>query len=447
MFKKALLIVLLVPLASALSALPARAQLDQTFEEIFDQILIEDFQTSPGAHANHFIPASNVSNQVLVPALNSLIAGNVSSFPLSSTVAGVTFDFSTGEPVSVTESQGPVFAEIAETLGPRRLVIGFNATHLSLDRLRGMPLEELRFTFTHEDVGELGLGDNPNELDVVSVYPNLDVEATILAFYATYGVLDNLDVGVAVPIVTVGLSGTARAVIDSRTLFVEDELGGGARHFFGGDPLSPVLESTVEYDDRAIGIGDVAVRMKYRFLGRQGFGMGALLDVRLPTGSEENFMGTGAVNARLVLIASGKIEGFRPHINAGYDYRGGDFDSDEVEVALGFDQKLADGVTFAFDVLGEFDVSRQEAIRFYDPEQGPTTTIFDRAPNTGAAAERVVHLSNVPDRDFDHTINASVGFRIAPSEHLQLLFNVIAPLQDGGLRSTVVPTVGLSIQF
>lgn len=423
-------------LALCASVCPAYAQLDQTFSNLFSKILIEDFQTSPGVHANHYIPASQLANEQLTPALNSLIASNIAAFPLSSTIAGVTFDFSAGQPVQVTESLGPIFAETAETLGDRKLSVGFNATYLPLNSLRGMRLEDMAFTFTHQDIEEAGLGDNVSELDVVTISPNLDADATIFAFYATYGVARNLDVSVAVPFVDVSLSGTARAVISSRTLLAV----GAALHFFEGDLTAPVLEDEVEYSESAKGIGDIALRLKLRLPGA-AMGLGALLDVRLPTGNEEEFLGTGSVNARALLIGSKKLGTFTPHVNLGYDYRGAAFDSDEIEVALGFDQKIASGFTFALDFLGEFDLDRGETIRLL-----PGTAIINERMGE-ASASRTINLSNVPDAEYDSNLYAAFGLRAAPSERLQLLANLLVPLRSAGLLSTVAPTVGLSVSI
>ena len=430
---------------------PAYGQLDQTLQTVFDQILREDFELSPGPHANHFLPAADIASEALTPALNNLIASNVSSFPLSSTIAGVTFDFSTGQPVSITESQGPIFAEIAETLGRDKLTVSANATYLSLNRLRGMPLDAVAFNFTHQDLGTPGLGDDPTESDIVSIALGLDVDATIFSFAATYGVTPNFDVGIAIPFVNLTMSGTADAVVQSYTLFVQDQFGGGARHYFGGTPQNPVLTNEVPYEESATGLGDIALRFKYRLPVEQTFNAAALLDVRLPTGDRNNFLGTGSENIRFLLVASRRIGGFTPHLNAGYSYRGADFDSDDFELAIGFDQKVASGITFALDVLSSIDLQSDEAIRFYDPAEGPSTTIRDQSPppptGTDASAERIINISNIDDRQYDHRVDAAMGFRFAPSESFQLLGNLLVPMQEGGLRSSVVPTVGMSLNF
>ncbi len=427
-------------LALLLFCLPASAsaqQLNETFNLVFDSFLQRGFSLSPGEHGGHFLPASREAADQLTPALNSLIASNVSSFPLSSTVAGVTFDFSSGQPVSVRESLGPIFAETAETLGDSKLVAGFNATYLTMDQLRGIPLDNMRFTFLHEDVTNDGeLGDNPNESDIVDIFLNLDVNASIFALFATYGVTPNFDVGIALPFVTVDMSGDARAVVNSFTLGAL----GQANHHFGDDPLTPVLVSDTTYESSATGIGDLALRFKFRFPSNSDFRTAALIDVRVPTGDANDFLGTGSVSARALLVGSRRIGTFTPHINVGYDYRGADLDSDEIEVVIGFDQQVIPGLTFAADFLGEFDVSTNEI----DLLPG-TATIMDQS--NGARNTRIIERSNVPDFDRDNMLNASVGFRFAPSDQFQLLANTLIPLQSGGLRSNISPTVGFSIVF
>ena len=67
--------------------------LDKLFGNIFDEVLINQLRLSPDFHSVHFIEAANQANRDLTPALNSLIANEVSSFPLSTTSPGVTFDF------------------------------------------------------------------------------------------------------------------------------------------------------------------------------------------------------------------------------------------------------------------------------------------------------------------------------------------------------------------
>lgn len=438
---------LTVALLLTLAPRTASAQLTTVFSDLFNTFLSERLGLSPGEHANHFAPASEIAVETLTPAFNGLIASNIASFPLSATAAGVTFDFSTGQPVAVIESQGPIFAETAHTLGKGRINVGVTATRLNLSRLRGVPLDQLRFTFPHEDLAEPGLGDSPTEIDVISVFMGLDVSSSIFAISGTYGLTDNLDVGVAVPFVSVDIEGTARAVVDSRTI----TRFGQAFHFFGGDAFNPVLETEEEYGGSASGIGDVAVRAKYRFPIEAGYGLAALADVRLPTGSEEDFLGSGSLGFRLALLGSLEVGSFSPHLNVGFDRRGtasdstGDdeFDRNSLVVIGGFDQQIASGVTFAIDLLGNFSLSDDPLDDFPDRVFIVDSSEFP----TNGSATREVPLTNIPTDGSDSTLDLSVGTRIAFSEKLQVLGNILVPLNDGGLRSSVVPTVGASLTF
>ena len=435
-----------------LVSVPAQAQLNRVFDKLFNDILREGFLLSPGVHANHFLPAADEASNALTPALNSLIAGNISSFPLSSNVAGVMISVVDGQPIITRGSMGPIVAETAETLGPGQLVVGFNATHLSLNSFRGLPLKDMRFTFLHTDIGEPGLGDSPNESDLVNISLGLEADANIFVLYAAYGIAPNLDVALAIPFVNVRLKGEARTVVESFT-FVRGACESGrcgANHFFDGTSENPDLEKVEPYDESAAGIGNIAVQLKYRLPSVSFFDAGLLLDVRVPSGDEGDFLGTGSASVRGLLLVSGSVGDFNPHLNLGYDYRGGNFDSDELEIVVGFSQKLAEGLTFAFDFLGEFDLEPTEAVHLLPGE----VTITDHVPVTNENGEvvdlthvRTIRRSNVPDQNYDHTLNASVGVWIAPTNNFQLLANLIIPLQDDGLRSNVAVTVGLSLSF
>lgn len=431
------------------------AQLDNSFKKVFDFFLKERIRLSGETfHGIHYLRAAADADSLLKPALNSLIATNVSSFPLSSTGAGVTFDFSSGRPVSIRESLGPIFAETAQTLGKGKLNVGVNYTYLNLAKFRGVSTQDIRFSFAHVDVEEAtppppSLGNPSYENDYIDVFLGLDVNASIAVLSATFGITNLVDVGLAVPVVHVSLAGNAQAVINSYTFgrlvpgFPQRE---GAAHRFNDDPLNPLLTAETRYEDSATGIGDIALRLKYSFFRGVDADLAAFVDVRLPTGDERNFLGTGKANARISGVASKKMGEFTPHLNLAYDRRGADFDSDELELVAGFDQKIAAGVTFAADFLGTVDLKSSEAIKLF-PGDARVSDQFVNSAGTAGRLERVIDLSNIPERDNDNTFDLALGFRAAPSEHVLLLGNILVPLNDGGLRSSVAPTFGATISF
>jgi hypothetical protein len=93
--------------------------------------------------------------------------------------------------------------------------------------------------------------------------------------------------------------------------------------------------------------------------------------------------------------------------------------------------------------LGQVDVNSDDAIELFPG----TTTIIDRVSSGEGQAVREIDLSNIPERDNDNVYDASFGFRYAPSANVILLGNILVPLNNGGLRSTVVPTVGLTFSL
>ena len=428
------------------------AQLDQTFDEIFNYFLRERLDRQDQVfHGQHYFPAADLAEQQLTPALNSLISSNISSFPLSSTIAGLSLDFTGGQAVLTSESLGPIFAETAQSIGPGKIHIGISYSHMSLNKLRGLALEDMRFTFIHQDVTPIPpFGEDPDgslgnpawELDAIDVFPDLDINSEIFAFTFSFGVFNNLDISLAVPIVNVSLSGTAKAVIDSYTYGRPNPARPefeGASHTFGGTLLDPILEADTTFSNSTNGIGDVAVRVKYVFLQNPAIDMAAMLDARLPSGDKTNFLGTGDLNFRVLWIMSGQFGEFNPHVNFGYDQRGASLDSDEFEYVVGFDQKLSNKATFAIDLLGTYDLDLDEKVELLPGSVGILEAF------SGGQLIRNFDLSNIPEVTRDNTLDLSVGLRYAPNEKIVIMGNVLTPLNDYGLRSSIVPTLGISI--
>jgi len=303
------------------------AQLNKAFNQVFREMLDRRLKLSPGVHGNHFLQAADLAGGLLAPTLNGLIASNVAAFPISSaTIATLTFNVDAGRPVSSTESLGPILAETAETLGKNQINVGINYTYLNLAKFRGLSTQDIRFTFTHQDVTNDGtLGESPNESDLIDIFPDMDVNASVLAVVMAWGVNSNLDLGVAVPIINVHLRGNAKAVASSFTF----QTSGAANHHFGADAANPVLETVVPYDERATGLGDVAIRLKYNWLRSREIDFATLFEMRLPTGNEADFLGAGKSNFKFYSILSKRFGNFTPHLNLGWDKRNANFDSDE----------------------------------------------------------------------------------------------------------------------
>jgi hypothetical protein len=421
-----------------IQSLGAQSLSDQ-LSGIFGEVLEIQLEGSPGEHGQHFFPANVKSSETTINAFTSFISTNISSIPLSSTSAGLTFDFSTGAPVATSTSLGPIFAERAQTIGKWQFNLGFNFSHFNMSRLRGTNMNDLRFTFIHQDVDEPGLGDSENEFDTIDLLLNMDLSASVMAFFLTVGITNRLDIYLAVPLVNVRMKATPLAQVTSFTYLIGDT----ANHHFGDDPVNPELSTNPEsIDDDATGVGDIAVRAKYNFFRGKHFDFGALLEYRFPTGDETDFLGAGESSYRAMLIASSVLGDFSPHLNIAYAHRGGIQKIDYLDLALGYDQKLAGWFTLAVDFLSAFEISSDK-----ENSQFPSESVTISGVQENKLIVREVSLTNVPNFSNDNIIAGSFGFKMSLKKEMIIIGNVIIPFNERGLRSSFVPTFGFEFNF
>ena len=442
-------VLLMATLFASLSS-PARGQVDQTFRRLFDRILDLELRSEVFASAA-FDGAADDANAFITPVLNELIGNAISSLPITSTIAGVTFDLSSGIPRINRESLGPIFSETATTVGRRKLVVGLNHSHYRLDALRGLQTSDIRFTFTSADVNESGsIGDHIYETETIDVYPGFRVDARQSVFFVTYGLTDRLDAGIAVPWLRLDIEGSARAVINSTSLYER----GVAFNSFNGQPNTPQLETIVPYAESASGLGDVAARIKYAVLrksdqGGPGGSTGSLVDLavlaefRAPisAGDDSEFLRLEKPAAKITLAASKGRSGLTSHVNLGYEFRTGATDSDKLQFFAGFERGLTDDIGLTVDLFALFDIE-DTSILFPAPVElniERTGGLFGDL-HTMTLVER----TNIDDRNRDNLLALSVGLKAVAVERLSLLANVFIALNDAGLRSSIVPTFGLS---
>ena len=143
--------------------------------------------------------------------------------------------------------------------------------------------------------------------------------------FATYGVTDRLDIGVAVPINRVDVQATLTARIGFTSSGIDDP-----------EPLVTSQSGTKS------GIGDVVIRAKYNMLKGNTWGIAESVDVRLPTGDELNLLGIAGPQVKLTFIASSTVGALSPHVNLAYTISGtsaaGDDPDTYVIAASGRDQ-------------------------------------------------------------------------------------------------------------
>src|SRR5437762_6125141 len=352
-------------------------------------------------HADHFVPSAVADNGTLISFMGTAISQNVSSLPVSATSGGATFRFEGGVPVPTSGSPGPIFAERAQTLGKGRIFIGANINHLHFETLRGVSLSGVQMVFTHQNVtgaecdSIVGASCAPygvptHENDVIDLNLALDIDMTVSSFFLSFGLLDRVDIGVVLPIVATSLTGTSDAQIIP--------FGGTtAQHFFGGTPTSPVLSTSRFVQGSASGIGDIAARVKVSVTQSERTTFALLGDIRFPTGSEDDLLGSGHLAARGLGILSARFGSFSPHANIGFLFRSGDLQNNAVLATVGFDHLMAPWATLAADLVSEFQVGESK-LRL------PGTVSYD------APFRRTVEPTNIPN-ERDDQINGSFGFK------------------------------------
>ncbi len=377
-------------------------------------------------HENHFIPAQVAGATSIISFLTSAIGVSVANVPVSAASSGATFRFEGGLPVKTSGSAGPVFGERSQTLGRGRFFLGSNVSVMNFDRLRGIPLDHLLLTFGHQNTGGPNLGDPVFENEVVQVNVALDVSLIVTSFFASFGLVDGVDLGVSVPVVHTSIAGRSVAQVVP--------FGVGTPHRFGTDTAgNPVLTAVAGTEGSATGIGDVSARLKLNIAQSQTFGVAVLADARFPTGDEDNLLGAGAFAGRGMAIVSARFADFAPHANFGYVFRDSELQNDAILATLGFDQLLGPWATMAFDLLTEWQVGTSQL-------QVPGPIVFD------VPYVRTVEATNLPSRR-DDLMSASLGFKFTTPRGIHLVINALFPLRDSGLQPNAVWTSGLEYNF
>ena len=347
------------------------------------------------------------------------LAGNqLSSFPLGSGSGGFTwtFDTASGAFTRASNSFGPIFAERPLTLGRRRLNVGANYQRVTFDDLEGRSLRD------GEIAGYLGL--NIGDFGIFYAdYLDLKVTTDTLNAFATYGLTDRLDIGVAVPINRVRMAATLSTYVADTVTGVDE---------------TPTLVTS--RSGSASGVGDIVIRAKFNMLNGKAGAIGQAIDIRLPTGDEHELLGTAGHQIKLNFIAALAAGRLSPHLNVGYTISGtspsaDDQDSyvigppEEVNYAGGADLALSLRTTVAFDVVGR--VLREAGRGTWGPSEfGAEFPQFQLHPNQDL-----------------HLLLGSVGLKVNPFANMLVTANVLFPLAKRGLTDSLTWMAGFDYSF
>jgi hypothetical protein len=417
-----------------------------------------------------------------------VVGTELTTLRLASPASGIVFAFDRSLAVvkRSTESYGPILGERAETIGRHRVFVAATYQFFPFSTLDGIDIKHIPAVYNRADtINPDGTRRSPTdppspgspgpELEYVNTTNRIDLNVHQITFYATYGLTNRVDISVAVPFLDVHMGSISNATIvrtpdpvmqpissqfyqgDPNSLLgrLYARTGPAANcaatlscsgyfHYF--DPNNPATSLTAPFSNvkAANGIGDVVFRVKGTvFQGeRAALALGA--DVRVPSGDEKNFLGSGAAGFEPFLAMSYRAR-ISPHADIGYEFNGssilaGDIDTgtkgrlpDQLFYSAGVDAGVTRKLTLAVDLLGE---------RLYD------------AP--GVIIGAWVDLLGVSHPDVPQTISIhrsfnmddlALGAKYSLHGDLLLTGNVQFKLDDGGLRAKIVPLVGISYTF
>jgi len=395
-------------------------------------LIVDSLATLPGEqeHTAHFVSDFQFNFGQFSTALVSQLV----SVPLPSPGGGFTFEFdpSLGVFQRTTQSFGPILADRAETIGARRVSMGFALQRFTFDSVEGIALRQVPAVFTHDHAELLG-----GREDVVTTLNSIAADVNQSTLFVTMGVTDRFDVSLAVPIVATDLRIVSTAQI--QRLGTTNPL----THFFRQSDGSAGDFRLFTAVGSATGLGDLMVRLKATALKRESNGIALGVDVRLPTGDEMNLLGSGAPGLQPFAIWSATYQRVSPHVNASYRWNGssvlagnpatgesGSF-PDQVNYGVGADVSVNSRLTIAFDVLGRYliDAERLHAQDFHGLD-GQSTF-----PNIVFAT------------DSYNALSGSIGLKGNVFGRLLLDVNLLFKLDENGLRDKVTPLIGLEYSF
>ncbi|MGH9335474.1 MAG: hypothetical protein ACRD21_17190, partial [Vicinamibacteria bacterium] len=280
-------------------------KLSSIFTQLYgDQGLIVDSLTAlptGQTHSAHFNSAFQAEFTQFGVALTSQLA----SVPLPSPASGFTYEFDSDLGVFERTSQsfGPILAERSETIGGGRFTFGFTFQNFTFDTIEGLDVDNVPAVFTH-DSAELRGGRE----DLVTTVNSIDAQVNQFTAFISYGLTDRLDLSLAIPVVSTDLTVISAATV--RRIGTADP----QVHFFRDLNDNIGDHRTFTAFGSASGLGDLTLRLKGRLGGSAALGM----DVRVPTGDEENLLGVGAPGVRPFVVLSRSSRAFSPHLNVGY---------------------------------------------------------------------------------------------------------------------------------
>lgn len=387
--------------AAALLALPVCAAAQGTPAESAATVqdILSFLVTNQGVQTSDFDRDREAAEATRATLSRALLAA-IATIPVGTSSSGFTYRLNPalGTVERASETFGPFFVERALTSGAGQANFGFTFGFASFQSLDGYDLEDGQFVTIANR-----FRDEPAPFDIETLA--LSVETRTATFYGNVGLSDRIDLGVAVPVVRLDISGTRNNTYRGRTL----------------------LQARARAE--TLGLADVAVRSKVRLTGDGPGAVAAGVEVRLPTGREENLLGSGETAVRFQGLAS--AEAGRTSMHGNFTLGTGGLGRE-----YSYGGAVAVAATRQVTIVGEVLARRIAGV------QRITEVI---APHPRIAGVDTLRL--IPSGEDQTTAFAVAGFKWNVGGTWLLHGNVLFPMTESGLTAKFTPTVALDYSF
>ena len=359
-------------------------------------------------------------------ALGDAIADTAArNLPVVTGSAGFTYRYNPQLEVfeRTSETLGPLFLERPDTLGQGKFNINVSYQYVDLNEFDGTSTGGLQasdpIVVRVADVTGTTIGFTANSLRY-----DFSLINHIVGLSFTYGLLDDLDVNVLLPLIWTDFSVRATT---------QQQFVSGTDLVFSPAP-GPVMSAKLS--ETKFGVGDIFLRAKYQLASWNAWRNALGLWLRLPSGNKDNFQGTGAFEASPFYYGStvlwGRVE---PHVNFGVDLNSDDVGQSDVRYDLGADVDVTPRVGVALGFLGRS--------QFSGTPNADQAQFLHLTPN-GPAIRPLLGL-DLGRKDF---YDLSFGTRVVVWRQIMVFVNGIYALNDEGLRNdSVIPMAGVEGTF
>ena len=386
--------------------------------------------------------AQNALNAAIAAAvpINAAIAAQLTQLPVPSASVGTIHLRKKGTEVPESyENMGPILIDRPDTVGKGHLFAGFSYQHFNFNKLDGFGLSALPVGYSFATV------ENPNTKPPTYFYGQSSNEVHFqldqYASVAVFGATRFTDLSIIIPANSVSISTVA-------SNFTAVEYNSDLHQY---SVHSPAKGTTASSTGSASGIGDTIVGVKQMILGQDltkpAAAVGATF--RFPTGDSLNYLGSGALGGSVYGLFEYRAK-LTPHFKIAYQWNSTSrlMQTDPkvkvrlpggLQVAFGADYKVHRKLTLAADFLTT-EITNA-------PYLVGTTTAYNPAPPTEAQISPASFTVVAPQTRTYTPIHFSGGAKYSLFSGFVLYGNALIQMNDNGLRSDVVPLVGIAYNF